>query len=216
MRPSGRAPDQMRELRFEPGFTRHAEGSCLVSFGDTRVLCTASEVWTADPVQPVGVVRSLGRAAPRVARPEGATPRRRRRRPRQPRPDRRGRVAPRHRRQPALRSPQRPDHRPLGHATPVDGGRSGRRCPRDRGRGDRTRRRHRPGRLVPVPGLLQRHPRRAGLPAQSGSSPRPSGACGSGAECRGPPARPAPSRQSSPGRPGRRISGSSSLHRRLR
>ena len=42
MRPSGRAPDQMREIRFEPGFTRHAEGSCLVSFGDTRVLCTAS------------------------------------------------------------------------------------------------------------------------------------------------------------------------------
>ena len=42
MRPSGRAPDQMRELSFEPGFTRHAEGSCLVSFGDTRVLCTAS------------------------------------------------------------------------------------------------------------------------------------------------------------------------------
>jgi ribonuclease PH len=32
----------MRELRFEPGFTRHAEGACLVSFGDTRVLCTAS------------------------------------------------------------------------------------------------------------------------------------------------------------------------------
>ena len=42
MRPSGRAPDQMREIRFEPGFTRHAEGACLVSFGDTRVLCTAS------------------------------------------------------------------------------------------------------------------------------------------------------------------------------
>ena len=42
MRPSGRAPDQMRELSFEPGFTRHAEGSCLVSFGDTRVLVTAS------------------------------------------------------------------------------------------------------------------------------------------------------------------------------
>jgi ribonuclease PH len=32
----------MREVRFEPGFTRHAEGSCLVSFGDTRVLVTAS------------------------------------------------------------------------------------------------------------------------------------------------------------------------------
>ncbi len=42
MRPSGRAPDQMRTINMEPGFTRHAEGSCLVSFGDTRVLCTAS------------------------------------------------------------------------------------------------------------------------------------------------------------------------------
>ena len=42
MRPSGRAPDQMRELSFEPGFTRYAEGSCLVAFGGTRVLCTAS------------------------------------------------------------------------------------------------------------------------------------------------------------------------------
>src|SRR6187402_1938993 len=42
MRPSGRAPDQMRQLSFEPGFTRHAEGSCLVSFGETRVLVTAS------------------------------------------------------------------------------------------------------------------------------------------------------------------------------
>ena len=42
MRPSGRAPDQMRVIQLEPGFTRHAEGSCLVSFGDTRVLCTAS------------------------------------------------------------------------------------------------------------------------------------------------------------------------------
>jgi ribonuclease PH len=42
MRPSGRTPDEMRELSFEPGFTRHAEGSCLVGFGDTRVLVTAS------------------------------------------------------------------------------------------------------------------------------------------------------------------------------
>ncbi|HEX6377006.1 MAG TPA: ribonuclease PH [Allosphingosinicella sp.] len=42
MRPSGRAPDQMRAIIMEPGFTRHAEGSCLVAFGDTRVLCTAS------------------------------------------------------------------------------------------------------------------------------------------------------------------------------
>ena len=42
MRPSGRAPDQMRTIGFEPHFTRHAEGSVLVSFGDTRVLVTAS------------------------------------------------------------------------------------------------------------------------------------------------------------------------------
>nr|WP_294848476.1 ribonuclease PH [uncultured Sphingomonas sp.] len=42
MRPSGRSPDQMRELSFQPGFTKHAEGSCLVSFGETRVLVTAS------------------------------------------------------------------------------------------------------------------------------------------------------------------------------
>ncbi len=42
MRPSGRAPDQMRAITIEPGFTKHAEGCCLVSFGDTRVLVTAS------------------------------------------------------------------------------------------------------------------------------------------------------------------------------
>jgi ribonuclease PH len=42
MRPSGRAPDQMRPITFEPNYTRHAEGSVLVSFGDTRVLVTAS------------------------------------------------------------------------------------------------------------------------------------------------------------------------------
>ncbi|MBA3979717.1 MAG: ribonuclease PH [Alcanivorax sp.] len=42
MRPSGRAPDQLREIRFTREFTRHAEGSVLVEFGDTRVLCTAS------------------------------------------------------------------------------------------------------------------------------------------------------------------------------
>ena len=41
-RPSGRAPAQMREVSFVRGFTRHAEGSVLVAFGDTRVLCTAS------------------------------------------------------------------------------------------------------------------------------------------------------------------------------
>jgi ribonuclease PH len=42
MRPSGRAPDQMREITIQPDFTIHAEGCCLVSFGDTRVLVTAS------------------------------------------------------------------------------------------------------------------------------------------------------------------------------
>ena len=42
MRPSGRAPDEMRAITMEAGFTRHAEGSCLIGFGDTRVLCTAS------------------------------------------------------------------------------------------------------------------------------------------------------------------------------
>ncbi len=42
MRPSGRAPDQMRTITIEPNFTIHAEGSVLVSFGDTKVLVTAS------------------------------------------------------------------------------------------------------------------------------------------------------------------------------
>jgi len=42
MRPSGRAPDQLREIRFTRRYTKHAEGSVLVEFGDTRVLCTAS------------------------------------------------------------------------------------------------------------------------------------------------------------------------------
>ena len=41
-RPAGRAADQLRPIRFETGFTRHAEGSVLISFGDTRVLCNAS------------------------------------------------------------------------------------------------------------------------------------------------------------------------------
>ena len=42
MRPSGRNPDQMRPVTFEQNFTKHAEGSVLVSFGDTRVICTAT------------------------------------------------------------------------------------------------------------------------------------------------------------------------------
>ena len=42
MRPSGRKASQMRELRFVPDYTMHAEGSVLAEFGNTRVLCTAS------------------------------------------------------------------------------------------------------------------------------------------------------------------------------
>ncbi len=41
-RPSGRAADEMRAVTIETGYTKHAEGSCLISFGDTKVLCTAS------------------------------------------------------------------------------------------------------------------------------------------------------------------------------
>lgn len=42
MRPSGRQPDALRAVSLEPGFAKYAEGSCLVRFGDTHVLCTAS------------------------------------------------------------------------------------------------------------------------------------------------------------------------------
>ncbi|OAN49349.1 ribonuclease PH [Magnetospirillum moscoviense] len=42
MRPSGRTFDQLRAIALEPGFSKHAEGSCLAKFGDTHVLCTAS------------------------------------------------------------------------------------------------------------------------------------------------------------------------------
>ena len=42
MRPSGRAPDQMRAITIERNISSKAEGSCLIGFGGTRVLCTAS------------------------------------------------------------------------------------------------------------------------------------------------------------------------------
>jgi ribonuclease PH len=42
MRPSGRAPDQLRDVRITRHYTRHAEGAVLVEFGDTKVICTAS------------------------------------------------------------------------------------------------------------------------------------------------------------------------------
>ena len=42
MRPSGRNPDQLREVKITTNFTIHAEGSVLIACGDTQVLCTAS------------------------------------------------------------------------------------------------------------------------------------------------------------------------------
>jgi ribonuclease PH len=56
IRPSGRAHDALRELRFTRHYTRHAEGSVLVEFGHTRVLCTAS---VEDKVP--GFLRGAGR-----------------------------------------------------------------------------------------------------------------------------------------------------------
>src|SRR4249920_2365866 len=42
MRPSGRSPDRLRDVHMVPGANKYAEGSCLIQFGDTHVLCTAS------------------------------------------------------------------------------------------------------------------------------------------------------------------------------
>ena len=78
MRPSGRAADQLREVIITRGYTRHAEGSALVEFGDTRVLCNAT---VEDRVPPwmkgrgrgwvtaeYGMLpRSTGRRSPREA-----------------------------------------------------------------------------------------------------------------------------------------------------
>lgn len=49
MRPSGRAPDQLRPVSIETGVTKHAEGSCLIRMGDTHVLVTASIDQKAPP-----------------------------------------------------------------------------------------------------------------------------------------------------------------------
>ena len=56
MRPSARANDQMRSVTLEPGVAKHAEGSCLVKFGNTHVLCTASLEDTAP-----GFLRGTGK-----------------------------------------------------------------------------------------------------------------------------------------------------------
>jgi ribonuclease PH len=55
-RPSGRAPDEMRPIALEPGCAKYAEGSCLVRFGDTHVLCCAT---VEDKVPPF--LRNSGR-----------------------------------------------------------------------------------------------------------------------------------------------------------
>ena len=55
-RPSGRAPDEMRPVVLEPGYAKYAEGSCLVRFGDTHVLCAAT---VEDKVPPF--LRNSGR-----------------------------------------------------------------------------------------------------------------------------------------------------------
>jgi len=49
MRPSNRAPDELRAVTLEPGISKHAEGSCLARFGDTHVLCTASVIERVPP-----------------------------------------------------------------------------------------------------------------------------------------------------------------------
>ena len=49
MRPSGRALDEMRQVSIEPDVNRYAEGSCLVRFGNTHVLCTASVEGSVPP-----------------------------------------------------------------------------------------------------------------------------------------------------------------------
>ena len=56
MRPSGRLPNQMRQVLLEPGVSKYAEGSCLSKFGDTHVLCTAT---VEDKVPPF--LRNTGR-----------------------------------------------------------------------------------------------------------------------------------------------------------
>ena len=49
MRPSGRSVDQLRDVRITRNFTMHAEGSVLVEFGNTKVICTASVETSVPP-----------------------------------------------------------------------------------------------------------------------------------------------------------------------
>ena len=80
MRPSKRAADEMRKVSFERGVARYAEGSCLVRFGDTHVLCAASledkpPPWLRGPGAGLGD-GGIRHAAARHTRPApGANPR---------------------------------------------------------------------------------------------------------------------------------------------
>ena len=51
MRPSGRQINELRKIDIDLGVSKHAEGSCLVKFGDTHVLCTASVEKTSSLVK---------------------------------------------------------------------------------------------------------------------------------------------------------------------
>ena len=59
MRPSKRAPDEMRPVSFERGVARYAEGSCLVKFGNTQVLCAASLEDSPPPTEVVAAWEGL-------------------------------------------------------------------------------------------------------------------------------------------------------------
>ena len=65
MRPSGRTPEQSRDIRITRHYTRHAEGSVLVEFGDTKVICTASVENKVPPFLPRSTGSRMGREAAR-------------------------------------------------------------------------------------------------------------------------------------------------------
>ena len=77
VRPSGRARDAMREVTLEPGWAGHAEGSCLVRFGGTHVLCAASVIERVPPFLRNGArlgdrgIRHAAALDPQPHRPEG-------------------------------------------------------------------------------------------------------------------------------------------------
>ena len=71
MRPSGRAPDQLRKIPLEPGFSRHAEGSCLCGFGDTHVSNTRRPALPVSYSSSVPSIANVRIAEPHQARALG-------------------------------------------------------------------------------------------------------------------------------------------------